>query len=67
MRNERLAKIREHARRVPMLVCSDKEVESTVAFAPAIVKKLPESMDINEVIEKLQQRDYSRNLKQWRN
>ena len=58
LRNEKIGfKIREHTlRRVPyMLVCGDKEVESGKDLG---------SMDVNEVIEKLQQEIRSRSLKQ---
>ncbi|MFE8315135.1 His/Gly/Thr/Pro-type tRNA ligase C-terminal domain-containing protein, partial [Salmonella enterica subsp. enterica serovar 1,4,[5],12:i:-] len=58
LRNEKIGfKIREHTlRRVPyMLVCGDKEVESgKVAVRTRRGKDLG-SMDVNEVIEKLQQ------------
>ncbi len=70
MRNEKIGfKIREHTlRRVPyMLVCGDKEVESgKVAVRTRRGKDLG-SMDVNEVIEKLQQEIRSRSLKQLRN
>lgn len=59
-------KIREHTlRRVPyMLVCGDKEVESgKVAVRTRRGKDLG-SMDVNEVIEKLQQEIRSRSLQQ---
>ena len=67
LRNEKIGfKIREHTlRRVPyMLVCGDKEVESgKVAVRTRRGKDLG-SMDVNEVIEKLQQEIRSRSLKQ---
>lgn len=70
LRNEKIGfKIREHTlRRVPyMLVCGDKEVESgKVAVRTRRGKDLG-SMDVNEVIEKLQQEIRSRSLKQLRN
>ena len=67
LRNEKIGfKIREHTlRRVPyMLVCGDKEVESgKVAVRTRRGKDLG-SMDVNEVIEKLQQEIRSRSLQQ---
>lgn len=67
LRNEKIGfKIREHTlRRVPyMLVCGDKEVESgKIAVRTRRGKDLG-SMDVNEVIEKLQQEIRSRSLKQ---
>ena len=67
LRNEKIGfKIREHTlRRVPyMLVSGDKEVESgKVAVRTRRGKDLG-SMDVNEVIEKLQQEIRSRSLKQ---
>ena len=67
LRNEKIGfKIREHTlRRVPyMLVCGDKEVEAgKVAVRTRRGKDLG-SMDVNEVIEKLQQEIRSRSLKQ---
>ena len=67
LRNEKIGfKIREHTlRRVPyMLVCGDKEVESgKVAVRTRRGKDLG-SIDVNEVIEKLQQEIRSRNLHQ---
>ena len=67
LRNEKIGfKIREHTlRRVPyMLVCGDKEVESgKVAVRTRRGKDLG-SMDVNEVIEKLQQEIRSRSFKQ---
>ena len=66
LRNEKIGfKIREHTlRRVPyMLVCGDKEVESgKVAVRTRRGKDLG-SMDVTEVIEKLQQEIRSRSLK----
>ena len=67
LRNEKIGfKIREHTlRRVPyMLVCGDKEVEAgKVAVRTRRGKDLG-SMDVNEVIEKLQQEIRSRSLQQ---
>lgn len=67
LRNEKIGfKIREHTlRRVPyMLVCGDKEVEAgKVAVRTRRGKDLG-SLDVNEVIEKLQQEIRSRSLKQ---
>jgi threonyl-tRNA synthetase len=67
LRNEKIGfKIREHTlRRVPyMLVCGDKEVESgKVAVRTRRGKDLG-SMDVNEVIAKLQDEIRSRNLHQ---
>lgn len=67
LRNEKIGfKIREHTlRRVPyMLVCGDKEVESGKVAVRTRRGKDPGSMDVNEVIEKLQQEIRSRSLKQ---
>ncbi len=51
-------------RRVPyMLVCGDKEVESG-KVAVRTRRGKDRSMDVNEVIEKLQQEIRSRSLKQ---
>ena len=70
LRNEKIGfKIREHTlRRVPyMLVCGDKEVEAgKVAVRTRRGKDLG-SLDVNEVIEKLQQEIRSRSLKQLEN
>ncbi len=67
LRNEKIGfKIREHTlRRVPyMLVCGDKEVEAgKVAVRTRRGKDLG-SLDVNEVIEKLQQEIRSRSLQQ---
>lgn len=66
LRNEKIGfKIREHTlRRVPyMLVCGDKEVESG-KVAVRTRRGKDRSMDVNEVIEKLQQEIRSRSLKQ---
>ncbi len=67
LRNEKIGfKIREHTlRRVPyMLVCGDKEVESgKVAVRTRRGKDLG-TMDVNEVIEKLQKEIRSRSLHQ---
>ena len=67
LRNEKIGfKIREHTlRRVPyMLVCGDKEVEAgKVAVRTRRGKDLG-SMDVNEVIAKLQDEIRSRNLHQ---
>lgn len=67
LRNEKIGfKIREHTlRRVPyMFVCGDKEVEAgKVAVRTRRGKDLG-SMDVNEVIEKLQQEIRSRSLQQ---
>ena len=67
LRNEKIRfKIRGHTlRRVPyMLVCGDKEVEAgKVAVRTRRGKDLG-SMDVNEVIEKLQQEIRSRSLQQ---
>lgn len=70
LRNEKIGfKIREHTlRRVPyMLVCGDKEVESGKVAVRTRRGKDTGSMDVNEVIEKLQQEIRSRSLKQLRN
>lgn len=67
LRNEKIGfKIREHTlRRVPyMLVCGDKEVESGKVAVRTRRGKDTGSMDVNEVIEKLQQEIRSRSLKQ---
>lgn len=67
LRNEKIGfKIREHTlRRVPyMLVCGDKEVESGKIAVRTRRGKDTGSMDVNEVIEKLQQEIRSRSLKQ---
>jgi threonyl-tRNA synthetase len=67
LRNEKIGfKIREHTlRRVPyMLVCGDKEVEAgKVAVRTRRGKDLG-SLDVSEVIEKLQQEIRSRSLQQ---
>ncbi|EDH6073404.1 threonine--tRNA ligase, partial [Salmonella enterica subsp. enterica serovar Typhi] len=67
LRNEKIGfKIREHTlRRVPyMLVCGDKEVEAgKVAVRTRRGKDLG-SLDVNDVIEKLQQEIRSRSLQQ---
>ncbi|TCV99716.1 threonine--tRNA ligase [Biostraticola tofi] len=67
LRNEKIGfKIREHTlRRVPyMLVCGDKEMEAgQVAVRTRRGKDLG-SIDVNEIIEKLQQEIRSRNLHQ---
>jgi len=67
LRNEKIGfKIREHTlRRVPyMLVCGDKEVEAgKVAVRTRRGKDLG-SIDVTEIIEKLQLEIRSRNLHQ---
>ncbi len=67
LRNEKIGfKIREHTlRRVPyMLVCGDKEVEAGKVAVRTRRGKETGSLDVNDVIEKLQQEIRSRSLQQ---